>query len=548
MPAIRLLGLGVRRRRRLVPNPDAGESQFVDVRENVLHRIWELTIDNGNRDPAAFCRVLSLHLSFLADQDRNEIQDWHGSSKSSSSHSSDAESSSSAAAAAPSPSSPTVTPSVSSRAAAVTRAYEDFDRLLESSGDLRRHQRTASSSTASSSRSAALTATTSNTSTTAASSSGSSTATEGNDIPRRLRRTREALTVHRESRASSMMDTSMLTLDEFLRETSRPTQDPEHQLTLLLIHRRDDNQRGTGMSPATEAAQNLWRRTVLEQAGASRHRVQPSHGWTSSIPEGSPMQPMLTEPLTFANAGLVAPPVAESVASVAATAGGDSVSSSTSTTGAVDEFDTIVSQIRRAGGMEEYLNVGDLDAPVTSQELSMVSHGNPRSAVANLRVREARLRVLQTRMELLASEFAFLHNASRDVRRAEVEALRSPSPSVSGAATVPTNDNATSTPTPATTVPWNIGTNSPAITPQELAAIRRIEARRAAADSEDNNSRSLRRERRPRVALPPPPPPPPPPAPIQPISIDRRSCILTNEERRKMLRDALMQMQIQKLH
>jgi hypothetical protein len=85
-----------------------------------------------------------------------------------------------------------------------------------------------------------------------------------------------------------------------------------------------------------------------------------------------------------------------------------------------DSFDTLVSQIRRIGALQDVM-LNNVDAVTTNLEDAEDGGGGRRernrSAVDALRIREARLRAMQTRIDLLASEFALLRSTRRELRR-----------------------------------------------------------------------------------------------------------------------------------
>jgi hypothetical protein len=87
-----------------------------------------------------------------------------------------------------------------------------------------------------------------------------------------------------------------------------------------------------------------------------------------------------------------------------------------------DSFDTLVSQIRRIGALQDVM-LNNVDAVTTNLEDAEDGGGGGgrrernRSAVDALRIREARLRAMQTRIDLLASEFALLRSTRRELRR-----------------------------------------------------------------------------------------------------------------------------------
>lgn len=245
-------------------------------------------------------------------------------------------------------------------------------------------------------------------------------------------------------------DSSMLTLDEFLRETSAAsaTRDEaeRHLNNLLSLRRRIGADRSGGDSASSGVAHGgthggthrerrrdwvsmspshldgpdggtSWR-TLVEHTPAGRARIL---GALPSSSTGSPAAaPLRAVPYTYTPL----PPASQ------------------------DSFDTLVGQIRRIGALQDFMLGGNLagestpaaTVPTTSETAteeypsvvearvggSTVARGESgagtggdeaeRNAVAALRVREARLRAMQMRIDLLASEFALLRNTRRELR------------------------------------------------------------------------------------------------------------------------------------
>ncbi|KAF8537027.1 hypothetical protein BDD12DRAFT_253432 [Trichophaea hybrida] len=181
---------------------------------------------------------------------------------------------------------------------------------------------------------------------------------------------------------SSSTDNSMLTLDEFLRETSQASaasnEAERHLQTLLLAHRRSDRDR-----PGSED----WRRSLFDHTPSASARLRLTSSGTASLSPPSPT-------------------------------GNDRPG--------IDSFDTLVSQIRRIGALQDAMlsTVDDTTASLEDSTINRTSGGGTtvegerrRSAVDSLRVREARLRAMQTRIDLLASEFQLLRSTRRELRR-----------------------------------------------------------------------------------------------------------------------------------
>lgn len=148
---------------------------------------------------------------------------------------------------------------------------------------------------------------------------------------------------------------NMLTLDEFLRETSRASGIP-----------------ATGAAPSPPAAPAETERRLHTMLLMGRDRRSPADR-DASLPPRSPP-----------------------------TAGSDS-------------FDTLVTQIRRIGALQDAM-LSNVDNTTTSLE-DYARRERNRSAVDSLRIREARLRAMQTRIDLLASEFQLLRSTRRELRR-----------------------------------------------------------------------------------------------------------------------------------
>lgn len=235
-------------------------------------------------------------------------------------------------------------------------------------------------------------------------------------------------------------DSSMLTLDEFLRETSAASatrDEAERHLSNLLSLRRRIGAERAGADSGTTGRERRrdwatvssphpdgpdggasWR-TLVEHTPAGRARILGALPGGSST--GSPVAaPLRSVPYTYTPL-----PVAGQ-----------------------DSFDTLVGQIRRIGALQDFMLSGIVEGESvaaatagssseaateedTSVEGSRVGGGGgaggdygvgtggeeaERNAVAALRVREARLRAMQTRIDLLASEFALLRNTRRELR------------------------------------------------------------------------------------------------------------------------------------
>ena len=88
-----------------------------------------------------------------------------------------------------------------------------------------------------------------------------------------------------------------------------------------------------------------------------------------------------------------------------------------------ETFETLVSQIRRIGDLQDVmLNAVEPSGPAPEDSTTGGEDGDERTdrdrtAVAGLRVREARLRAMQTRIDLLVNEFNLLRDARRELRR-----------------------------------------------------------------------------------------------------------------------------------
>jgi len=236
-------------------------------------------------------------------------------------------------------------------------------------------------------------------------------------------------------------------------------------------------------------------------------------------------------------------------------------SPTSSSAGSLDSFDTLVTQIRRIGALQDVMLGGTDSTATTALEDSTVgataddasSAERERNTMSNLMIRQARLRAMQTRIDLLADEFEFLRNTRRELRRVEAQALEIQD-SVNNYPDLRAERRQVRRaflrqPEASTAVSSNSSSGTalyPPVPPPVSTAQRSI-----------TNSRSM---------LPIAPPPPPPEIPSMqdedaeqqsgseqttptptPGSVDRRSPVITDSERSLLLRDAVMQMQIQSL-
>jgi hypothetical protein len=197
------------------------------------------------------------------------------------------------------------------------------------------------------------------------------------------------------STSSNSADNQVLTLDEFLRETSAAsaaTNDAERHLqqTLRALH---------------HSAADPWmsQRSLFDRTPGGRVRLTPL--MTTTAAGGSSTAPASTS---------VSPP-----------------SPTSSSAGSLDSFDTLVTQIRRIGALQDVM-LGGADSTTTVLEDSTVgamaddasSAERERNTMSNLMIRQARLRAMQTRIDLLADEFEFLRNTRRELRRVSCFARR----------------------------------------------------------------------------------------------------------------------------
>lgn len=235
-------------------------------------------------------------------------------------------------------------------------------------------------------------------------------------------------------------DSSMLTLDEFLRETSAASatrDEAERHLNNLLTLRREmaaERAAETGRSriPHSRDRRRDWVsispphpdgpdesaswRTLVEHTPAGRARI------LSALPSGAgPIAATPPRPVPYTYTPMPA--------------------------ASQESFDTLVGQIRRIGALQDFMLSGIVEGEsvpaataASSNETATEEYGTgvagvggavgarvehgagtggeeaERNAVAALRVREARLRAMQTRIDLLASEFALLRNSRRELR------------------------------------------------------------------------------------------------------------------------------------
>ena len=158
---------------------------------------------------------------------------------------------------------------------------------------------------------------------------------------------------HGTAAAAAAGNGAMLTLDEFLRETSRASSIPAVA--------------GAYPPSAAETERQLHAMLLM-----SRDRRNPADR-DASLPPRSPFTP------------------------------------------GSDSFDTLVTQIRRIGALQDAM-LSNVDSTTSSLE-DYARRERSRSAVDTLRIREARLRAMQTRIDLLASEFQLLRSTRRELRR-----------------------------------------------------------------------------------------------------------------------------------
>ena len=163
----------------------------------------------------------------------------------------------------------------------------------------------------------------------------------------------EAIDNNHGTAAAAAGNGAMLTLDEFLRETSRASSIPAVA--------------GAYPPSAAETERQLHAMLLM-----SRDRRNPADR-DASLPPRSPSTP------------------------------------------GSDSFDTLVTQIRRIGALQDAM-LSNVDSTTSSLE-DYARRERSRSAVDTLRIREARLRAMQTRIDLLASEFQLLRSTRRELRR-----------------------------------------------------------------------------------------------------------------------------------
>jgi len=240
----------------------------------------------------------------------------------------------------------------------------------------------------------------------------------------------------------------MLTLDEFLRETSQASaasnEAERHLQALLLVHRRGERERerrgDRDRDRERDLAPNeaLWRRSLFDHTPAGRLRpgLGPGPGGaaaatTTATASYTPLPPAPGMSPATAGTGSPSPrPAAGTTSASAATTDRPGAA------GGLDSFDTLVTHIRRIGALQDVMlnnvdsttaNLEDAVSEVALRE-AMAQEPEPeptgpnrrdrnRSAVDSLRIREARLRAMQTRIDLLASEFALLRSTRRELRR-----------------------------------------------------------------------------------------------------------------------------------
>lgn len=257
-------------------------------------------------------------------------------------------------------------------------------------------------------------------------------------------------------------DSSMLTLDEFLRETSAASatrDEAERHLNHLLSLRRRIGIDRTGGESANSG---------VAHGAAHRERrrdwvsISPPH---LDGPDGAATWRTLVEHTPAGRARILGALPGGSTGSLAAAAAAPPLRSVPYTYTPVppanqDSFDTLVGQIRRIGALQDFMLSGIVEGesvPVATAASSsgaateensstagvrvggnILARGDilaradvlargesaagtggeeaERNAVAALRVREARLRAMQMRIDLLASEFALLRNTRRELR------------------------------------------------------------------------------------------------------------------------------------
>lgn len=235
-------------------------------------------------------------------------------------------------------------------------------------------------------------------------------------------------------------DSSMLTLDEFLRETSAGSatrDEAERHLNNLLTLRRE-------MAAERSVAEGS-RSRLLHGRERRRDWVSPPH---TDNPDGSTSWRTLVEHTPAGRARILGA-LPSGTGSPAATPSRPVPYTYTPLPAAgQDNFDTLVGQIRRIGALQDFMlsgivegesvpaataassnetateeNNGTGGARIGGGVVARVENGAgaggeeaERNAVAALRVREARLRAMQTRIDLLASEFALLRNSRRELR------------------------------------------------------------------------------------------------------------------------------------
>ncbi|KAI5838148.1 hypothetical protein DFP73DRAFT_274263 [Morchella snyderi] len=265
-------------------------------------------------------------------------------------------------------------------------------------------------------------------------------------------------------------DSSMLTLDEFLRETSTRDSTERQLQGLLALRRRIGSETRPGRWGSLYDHTPAGRRRILgtvppaapssgrpeaeqdeidEEGEADEDEIPEIYwNWRARLSPGSlPLPPQPLSPLPAASSGalslpredpmadmltgpsqLVQPPMRTSGEYRPYVASAPSItwpplsplsSSSLPPLSRQDSFDTLVSQIQRIGALQDFM----LNSITTPPDPTPTA-----ATVAGLRIREARLRAMQTRLDLLANEFTVLSSTRREMRRAMANDAPVPAP------------------------------------------------------------------------------------------------------------------------
>ncbi|KAH8146763.1 uncharacterized protein LAJ45_09137 [Morchella importuna] len=254
-------------------------------------------------------------------------------------------------------------------------------------------------------------------------------------------------------------DSSMLTLDEFLRETSTRDSTERQLQGLLALRRRIGSETRPGRWGSLYDHTPAGRRRILEQDELEEEEGEvdedriPEIYWNfrARVSPGSlPLPPQPLSALPAASSGALSVPREDSTADVLTgpsqlvqppmrtsgeyrpyVAGVPSItwpplpppsSSSLPPLSRQDSFDTLVSQIRRIGALQDFMLNSTTTPPDPPTPTATAA------TVASLRIREARLRAMQTRIDLLANEFAVLSSTRREMRRAMANDAPVPAP------------------------------------------------------------------------------------------------------------------------